>query len=121
MINQTVILRGYVSKEVITYGKFIGKDGKESKVGMLSLGVQNGTDKADFLPITFFGHTCDLIAEFTKIGTQLLLSCKLKNNVYKKNNEYKGGVQIICDEFQILSQPKNEKNEEKSNKKRKTA
>lgn len=121
MINETIILRGYVAKEVVIYGNFIGKDGKESKVGTLSLGIPNGTDKADFLPITFFGHTCDLIDEFTAKGTQLLLNCKLKNNVYKKNDEYKGGVQIICDEFQILSQPQNEKNEEKSNKKRKTA
>lgn len=118
MIDQTIILRGYVSKEIIAYGNYTGKDGKEAKVGTLSLGVQNGTDKSDFLPITFFGHTYELIDKFTKKGTQLLLSCKLKNNLYKKNDEYKGGVQIICDEFQILSQPKNE---EKSNKKRKTA
>ena len=26
MIDQTVVLRGYVSKEIITYGNFIGKD-----------------------------------------------------------------------------------------------
>lgn len=121
MINQTIVLRGYVAQEVSVYSCFIGKDGKESKVGTLSLGVQNGTNKADFLPITFFGHTCDLINKFTVKGTQLLLGCKLKNNVYKKDDEYKGGVQIICEEFQILSQPKNEKAKENSNKKRKSA
>lgn len=43
MINQTIVLRGYVAQEVSVYSCFIGKDGKESKVGTLSLGVQNGT------------------------------------------------------------------------------
>lgn len=118
MINQTVILRGYIAKEVAVYANFVDKNGKESKVGNVLLGIQNGTDKADFLPITFFAHTCELIEKYTQIGTQLLVSCRLKNNVYKKNEEYKGGLQIICDEFQILSQPKEkEKKEEKRNKK----
>lgn len=122
-INQTIILRGYIAKEMAVYSNFIGKNGKESKVGSFSFGVQNGSEKADFLPITAFGQACDLIQKYTQVGTQLLLSCRLQNNIYKKRegkeDVYKGGIQIICEEFQILSQPKEK--EEKSYKKGKSA
>lgn len=122
-INQTILLRGYVSKEYKTYSSFSGRNATESKVGSFTLGISNGKDTADFLPITVFSPTCDLIERFTQVGTQLLIRCNLKNNVYKKKNGndtiYCGGIQIICEEFQVLSQPP-EKKEKKSNKKEKT-
>lgn len=125
-INQTIILRGFVSKEFHIYSLFVGKNAKEAKVGNFTLAIQNGKDSADFLPITVFSPTCDLIERFTQVGTQLLIRCNLRNNVYKKKDGedtlYCGGIQIICEEFQVLSQPtkKIEENLKKGNKKEKT-
>ncbi len=111
-INQTVILRGYVAKEVKVYSTYKEK-GRIANVGNLTLAIQNGTDNADFIPITLFGKICDLLEQYTTKGTQLLLSCMIKNNVYTKEIDgekvYKGGIQVQCEEFQILGQPPVEK------------
>lgn len=116
-INQTVILRGYVAKEVNVYSNYRDNNGKDLSVGSLTLAIQNSTNDSDFIPITVFANTCELLKKYTKKGTQILMSCKIKNNIYtkKEGNKtvYKGGIQIQCEEFQILSQPI----EEKSNKK----
>lgn len=113
-INQTIILRGYVAKEVKVYSHYIGKNGQTCNVGQLTLGVSNGTENADFLPITMFGKQCDLLAQYSRIGTQLLLGCSLKNNIYTqksgKDTVYCGGIQIIADGFQVLSQPNKKRN-----------
>lgn len=113
-INQTVILRGYVAKEVNVYSNYKEK-GNVANVGSFTLAIQNSTEDADFIPITLFGKICDLMEQYTMKGTQLLLSCKIQNNVYTKevNGEkiYKGGIQVQCEEFQILGQPATEKKE----------
>lgn len=115
-INQTIILRGYVAKEVKVYSHYIGKNGETCNVGQLTLGVNNSTENSDFLPITLFGQQCNLIEKYCRVGTQLLLGCSLKNNIYTKKSGkdiiYCGGVQIIAENFQVLSQP-NKKRDKK--------
>lgn len=113
-INQTIILRGYVAREVKVYSHYIGKNGETCNVGQLTLGVSNSTENSDFLPITLFGRQCDLIEKYSHVGTQLLLGCSLKNNIYTKKSGkdtiYCGGVQIIAENFQVLSQPNKKRN-----------
>ena len=111
-INQTIILRGYIAKEVNIYSHYINKNGQTCNVGQLTLGVSNGTESADFLPITMFAKQCDLLSQYC-VGTQLLLGCSLKNNIYTKKSGndtvYCGGIQIIAHNFQVLSKPKRNK------------
>lgn len=113
-INQIIILRGYVAREVNVYSHYIDKNGQTCNVGQLTLGVNNGTENSDFLPITMFGKQCDLIKKYSRVGTQLLLGCSLKNNIYTKKTGkdtiYCGGVQIIAQDFQVLSQPNKKRN-----------
>lgn len=111
-MNMNVILRGYVAQPVKQISSF-EKKGKECNMGVITLAVKphSASDKTEFLPITVFDKVYNLLEKYTEVGSQILVSCTLHNNTYKKivkgkeKTEYRG-LQIIGQDITFLSSPR---------------
>lgn len=107
-MNMNILLRGFVSKEIRVYGSYVDKQGKTQKVSELTLAIRDSHNKehVEFIPVTFFNQT-ELLQKYTTVGSQLLILCSLKQNTYtKQNQKVYAGIQLIGEEVQFLSSPK---------------
>lgn len=61
-------------------------------------------DKADFLPITFFGRMAEVCAQYGKKGSKAAISGRLEINTTKdETGNYKNYWNIIGEEIHLLS------------------
>lgn len=111
-INNNAVIRGHLVKAV-QLSHYNDAEGNKRPIGRFTLAVKSGSNRDDvqFLPITIF-QGADVLAKYTQKGSQLLVSCTLRNNTYTKKVKGKeqtiyGGIELVCSGFEFLSNPRN--------------
>lgn len=111
-LNNQVTLRGHLVKAVqLSY--YNDAEGNKKPVGRFTLAVKSGANRDDveFIPVTIFGGA-DVLSKYTTKGSQILVSCMLRNNTYQKKVKGKmetiyAGLELVCSGFEFLSNPRN--------------
>lgn len=88
----------------------VAKNGKAYAV--LSIAVEdrgNEVKPVDFFDVKCFGKPAEIISKFVKKGNQILISCKLKQNVYEKEDGTKNySIDFILNDFEFVGNKKEE-------------
>lgn len=107
-LNNQVMLRGHLVKDV-QVSLYNDAKGNQKSVGRFTLAVKSGVNRneVEFIPVTIFSGA-DVLAKYTRKGSQILVSCMLKNNTYEKKVKGKtetvyGGLELVCQGFEFLS------------------
>lgn len=103
--------------KVILIGR-VGRDpevkkmpnGNDSVVAVSVATSEKWTDKAgvkqektEWHRVTAFGRTADVIGEYCKKGTLVMVEGRIETRKYMKDNEEKSIVEIKCDKLELLS------------------
>jgi len=67
----------------------------------------DGSIETDFIPVSFFGKFADISYQLLKKGCLVLIWGKVQVTNYEKDGERKTITEIIADNFQVLTYPKN--------------
>lgn len=115
-LNNQVTLRGYLVKAV-QLSFYNDAKGEKRAIGRFTLAVKSGNrDDVEFIPVTVFGSGAETLSKYTNKGSQLLCSCMIRQNTYQKKVKGKtetiyGGLELVCQGFEFLSNPKNSSDE----------
>lgn len=101
----------------------VAKNGKAYAVLTIAVDDRGNEQKpVDFFDIKCFGKVADIITKFVKKGNQILVSCKLKQNVYEKEDGTKNySIDFILNDFEFVGSKPEEAKEQEETPKEETA
>jgi single-strand DNA-binding protein len=103
-----VMLIGNISREIDLTELNSGK-----KVGRFTIAVNrkyenNGEKVADFITVCAWEKLADNVAKYCKKGSKVAVIGELQTRSYEVNNEKRYTFEVIAQEIQFLSTPKEE-------------
>ncbi|MBE6055060.1 MAG: single-stranded DNA-binding protein [Clostridium sartagoforme] len=72
--------------------------------------AQDGTRKADLIPVTFWGRKAEVVCQYLKKGSYISLSGRLRTGSYEdKEGNKKYIAEVVAEDFKFVGSRKNER------------
>ena len=72
--------------------------------------AQDGTRKADLIPVTFWGRKAEVVCQYLKKGSYISLSGRLRTGSYEdKNGIKKYTAEVVAEDFKFVGNKRMEK------------
>ena len=88
----------------------VAKNGKAYTTLSIAVDDRGNEEKpVDFFEIKCFGKPAEIITKFVRKGNQILVNCKLKQNVFEKEDGTKNySIDFILTDFEFVGNKKEE-------------
>jgi single-strand DNA-binding protein len=101
-----IILTGRITKDLEI------KQAGETNILNFSLAVYRDKDNTDFFDCTAFNKTAELIVQYCKKGSKILVSGALRNNNYEKDGKKVYQNNVVINEVEFLEKMEKEETNE---------